>query len=228
MNLTQSLKKLSLVVGLVAISTGARAAVTQPNGLQVPIVNMDEDNYAVTLAPAGRHVTLPMFFTARGETINYSTDAHTTPTVFSPRCNFTGTLVLHGGNCNMDFGWYNVDPNSSTPPPDNQIYRLVSRDANTSFFPLIGDKAQTFSGGDIFNDPNYKGGLIGFAIHNAKEQVGMWSCPQTHYSEQRLNLLCDDGTGHCPNKTAGQPAQPAGHWIMAVAYQSTTTPNAYY
>ena len=75
MNLTQSLKEslnqfarglsLTIVVAAVLVSTGAHAAVTQPNGLQVPLVNMDEDNYAVTLPPAGRHVTLPLFFTAR-------------------------------------------------------------------------------------------------------------------------------------------------------------------
>src|SRR5262245_267588 len=117
MNLTLSLRKSGVgwVVAGVALIAGARdasATVTQPNGLVVPLVNTGEDNYAVTLAPAGRHVTLPMFFAARGEAIDHSVDAHTTPTVFSPRCNFTGTLVLHGGNCNMDFGWYNVDPNS--------------------------------------------------------------------------------------------------------------------
>ena len=95
MNLTPYLKNFSspafraapfallVSLALAAAPRPAGAAVTQPNGLSVPIVNMDEDNYAVTLAPAGRHVTLPMFFTARGEAINYSTDAHTTPTVFS-------------------------------------------------------------------------------------------------------------------------------------------------
>ena len=245
MNLTQSLRlSFLLVVPLVgALSSTARATVTQPNGLVVPIVNTDEDNYAVGLAPAGRHVTLPRFFTARGEAIDYSIDAHTTPTVFSPRCNFTGTLVLHGGNCQMDFGWYNVDPNSSTPPTDAQIFTLVPRDANPSFYPLIGDMGATFSGGDIFTDARYTGGLIGFAIKNSIQQTGMWSCPQTHYSEQRLNSSCATATarplpehdggsararGHCPNTTVGQPALAAGHWVMAVAYQSSKMPNAYY
>ena len=217
LSLKRSAKSLWMVLLLVGAARPALATVTQPNGLVTPIVNYGEDGYALTLAPAGRHSTLPLFFAARGETIDYSVDAHTTPTVFSPRCNFTGTLMLHGGNCNMDFGWYNVDPNSSTPPTDAQIYTLVSRDANASFFPLIGDVAQTFSGGDIFVDPRYQGGLIGFAIKNAKEQTGMWSCPQTHYSEQRLNVLCDAGTGQCQNAVTGQPALPAGHWVLAVA-----------
>jgi hypothetical protein len=211
-----------VVLVLFGAARSAHGTTTEPNGQVVPILNTAEDAATVTLN--GHHSTLPLFFSSRGELIDYSADAHTTPSIFSPRCSFTGTLVLHGGACQMDFGWYNVDPNDAAPPPDDQIFVLVPRNANGAFFPLIGDvDLSTFSSADIFADPRYKGGLIGFAIKNSMSA----SCPETHYSEQRLNAVCDDGSGHCPS-AVGQAPGPAGHWILSVTYESTLTPNAYY
>jgi hypothetical protein len=201
------------VLVLLGATRAAHGTTTEPNGQVVPILN-----------PAEAGAVLPQFFSSRGETIDYSVDAHTTPSIFSPRCSFTGTLVLHGGSCQMDFGWYNVDPGDTAPPPEDQIFVLVPRNANDAFFPLIGDiDLSTFSSADIFADPRYRGGLIGFAIKNSITA----NCPETHYSEQRLNGLCDDGTGHCPSGV-GKANGPAGHWILSVSYQSTLTPNAYY
>src|SRR5277367_4688993 len=58
----------ALFASMGALAAGA--ATTQPNGLVVPIVNTGEDAYTVTTY--GRHDTLPLFFTSRGETIDYS------------------------------------------------------------------------------------------------------------------------------------------------------------
>ena len=204
-----------------SLATGtASATTTEPDGTVVPIVNAPED--ATTVQVYGHHSTLGLLFSTRGEQIDSQVDAHTTPTIFSPHCDFTGTLVLHSAGCQMDFGWYNVDVNSASPPRDDQVFLLVPRDANPSNFPLVGDTGlSTFSSSDILSDPRYGGGLIGFAIKNSRQP----NCPQAHYSEARLNPTCDDGTGHCPSATGVRPAAP---WIMAVSYQSTVSANAYY
>src|SRR4051812_15372591 len=63
-----------------------------------------------------------------------------------------------------------------------------------------------FSGGDIQNDPHYTGGLIGFAIWDTT------TCTQYHFSEPNWNTTHTSGA----------------HWVEALIYQSTVTPNAYY
>lgn len=209
----------TLAVLLVA-SRPASAAVTEPDGQVVPIVNNAED--VATTVAYGRHSTLDLLFSSRGEMIDSRADASTTQTTFSPRCNFSGSLVLHGGACQMDFGWYNVDSSSSAMPSDDEIFVLVPRDANLSYFPLVGDSGlSTFSSDDILADPRYTGGLIGFAIKNSRQGA----CTETHASELRLSPVCDDGTKHCPGPDGTLPSAP---WVVALSYQSTLSPNAYY
>jgi MYXO-CTERM domain-containing protein len=70
-----------------------------------------------------------------------------------------------------------------------------------------------FTADSIRTNPNYMGGDIGFAL---KGKAGT-SCPQTHFSEQRLNIAC-----------TAQGCQAGDHWIAAIIYQSQTIPNAYY
>ena len=47
------------------------------------------------------------------------------PGTFSPQCGLTGTIVLHGGGCQNELGWYNATENPATKPADDQIYTLV-------------------------------------------------------------------------------------------------------
>jgi hypothetical protein len=68
-----------------------------------------------------------------------------------------------------------------------------------------------FSGTDIRNSPNYKGGLIGFAL---TQNDGSGSKP-VYYSEYRRNANC---TG-CVNP---------GNWKMMLAYRSKLHTNSYY
>jgi MYXO-CTERM domain-containing protein len=140
---------------------------------------------------------------------------------------------MRGGGCQIDFGWYNANMSSMTPPPDAEIYTLVPgfgamQDPifNQAFQPqagaagmgAIGFNGQaidlvTFTADSIRMDPNYMGGDIGFAL---KGRAGT-DCSQTHFSEQRLNIECT-----APECMAGD------HWIAAIIYQSQVTPNAYY
>ncbi|MSP62999.1 MAG: hypothetical protein EXR72_22215 [Myxococcales bacterium] len=157
----------------------ARATVTEPNGMQVPV-------------NSGGEVQLFQLFQQRGEAIDWQKDAHTIPAVFSPRCGFTAEYVLNQAGSHYGLDWYNAVPGVMPA----QLFPIVQPNSPVG---------TTFKGTDIVADPNYKGGLIGFAL------VG----GQTHYSEQQWNpscLLC---------------AKP-GPWATALIYQSSKTFGAYY
>jgi MYXO-CTERM domain-containing protein len=209
---------LGLVAGMVALSIAdapARAVVVEPNGLMAPIpVAQAEIGFAASFNPPAV-VTLSGLFQARGETIDWLQDAHTTPQVFSPQCAFTGELVLHGGACKIDFGWYNAVAGSTTPPADSEIYTIIPGSMIMyPWHPGVGEDGPIFTTDTIRADPHYKGGLIGFALRGDAGQ----DCKQTHFSEQNLNPVCSGGT--C--------ATTPQSWYAAVIWQSTKTPNAYY
>jgi hypothetical protein len=200
------------IAALCVMDSVARAIVTEPNGLQAPIpVAAAEIGFATNFNPPAV-VTLSGLFQARGETIDWLNDAGTTPAVFSPQCAFTGELVLHGGACKIDFGWYNAVAGSTTPPPDGEIYTIIPGTMITNpWHPGVGEDGPVFTTDTIRADAHYKGGLIGFAL---KGDLGQ-DCKQTHFSEQNLNPMCTGCT-------------TPGHWSAAVIWQSTKTPNAYY
>lgn len=171
-------------LSLFLVPAAASATVTQPNGTIMPVDS------------ANGEVQLYTMFQDLGEPIDYQIDGNTTPSTFSPLCDFKAKFVLNQTASSLSVGWYNADPNAAQPPSDAEIYVIV---------PAGSPVGTEISSADIKNDPNYKGGLIGFAL------VG-W---QTHYSEQKWNPVC----------TA---CNPPGPWVTAVIYASKLTPNAYY
>src|SRR5687768_7036403 len=94
------------LLAALAPSLPAWGAVTQPDGaLIVPIdgaLSSDLQCCNNTLA----NMSLDALFRSRGEMIDYRNDAQTEPAAFSPLCGLSGTMVLHGGGCKVDFGWY--------------------------------------------------------------------------------------------------------------------------
>jgi MYXO-CTERM domain-containing protein len=163
-------------------------------------------------------VTLGGLFRYRGETLDPLTNAGIEPGVFSPLCDFTGELVLRGGGCQLEFGWYNVGNPSQifTLVPANAAALMACPDAD--FCPLgttmnTQGKAPwmplTFTAADISSDPNYAGGQIGFALRGDPASF----CNQNKYSEYALNT---QSTAH------------AAPWVTTLVYQSTATPDAFY
>jgi hypothetical protein len=128
----------ALVVCLAA--TAARANVTEPNGLAVPIDSGPSE------------IQLYTFFQQRGENINWQTDAHTTPNQFSPLCGFTATYVLNQAGSHFGLSWYN---DTGTQPTAADLHQLVAPNS------AVGT---TFSGTVIKSDPAYTGGVVGFAL----------------------------------------------------------------
>src|SRR6188768_333168 len=185
----------------------------------------------------GDAINLSGLFKWRGEKLDPIKDAKTGPGYFSAKCGFTGQLLLMGGNCQAQFGWYNVtDPNSKTPPAANEIYPFMKGKPNAlltctngeempptikqdGFCPLAWDnrhpynlsverwKIVTFPSGDISKDPKYKGGYVGFALIGGDPK-----CPQSKFSMYE----------HNQRNSAGKP------WVTTLIYQSTVDPGGFY
>ena len=135
----RAVPRLAAALAVALVSVSARAAVTEPNGLQVPINSAPE-------------VQLSALFQSRSEAINSQTDAHTTPNQFSPLCGFTATYVLNQAGSHFGLAWYN---DKGTPPSASDLHQLV---------PPNSAVGTTFSGTVIKNDPAYAGGVVGFAL----------------------------------------------------------------
>jgi hypothetical protein len=178
-----------VALGALAVTLHAppgAAQVIEPNGVQAP-----------RPAPADE-ISLQEYFDSEMEPIDALADASAEPGAFSPLCDFTATIVLAEAMGSDGLAWYNV-PASPTAAP-------------TPLYPIIPESTrvtgQIFTGSDILNDPNYTGGLIGFALtQNGGTPI--------YYSEYQRNANCT------------QCSMP-GHWKMMLSYRSVALRNAYY
>jgi hypothetical protein len=117
----------------------ASGAVTEPNGLRVPIDSSPE-------------VQLYTLFQSRGEAIDWQADAHTTPNTFSPLCGFTATYVLNQAGSHFGLAWYN---DTGAAPQAADLHQLIAPSSPVG---------TTASGATIKADPAYAGGQVGFAL----------------------------------------------------------------
>jgi MYXO-CTERM domain-containing protein len=225
---------------LVGISWGHNAMMqswTDPMGNNVNPPIVYGEYYSPPMFPQfvdGDAITLQGLFKWRREIIDPVMDAKTTPGYFSPTCGFAGQLLLMGGNCQVAFGWYNVeDPNSTTPPTPDEIYEFIPNDPTylncldengnpktDGFCPLAWDNLSprnlsiqqwtpmAFDSGNIKEDARYKGGYVGFAL------IGnpALSCKENKYSMY----------AHNQKNAQGQP------WVATLLYQSTVDPEGFY
>jgi len=182
----------------------------------------------------GDAITLNGLFKWRKEALDSVKDAKTAPGYFSAKCGFSGQILLIGGNCQAQFGWYNVtDPNSTTPPTAAQIHSFIPAPATAlscvnddgktpktdGFCPLAWDNLgprdlsikrwipTTFDSGNISNSPDYAGGYVAFAMIGNPAK-----CPQNKYSMYE----------HNQRNASGVP------WVTTLIYQSTVDPEGFY
>jgi hypothetical protein len=227
----------AVLVGAAFLDGGVRATVMQPSGETMPVPTpAGETSIATSRGFPADALTLAGLFkyhmvngVAGGDvSIDPIAAAHITPGTFSPQCGLTGTIVMHGGGCKNELGWYNATENPATKPTDAQIYTLVPSNlqpappnglmcADQDFCPLATmttTQAPQHSWVDydfaqnIRTSANYKGGLIGLALRG----VANSQCPQTKYSQADLN----------DKNAAGMP------WVTTLIYQSVADPQAYY
>src|SRR6185437_12370638 len=182
---------------LVALALAGRPAVAQviePNGTSVP---------ATTTMDAQ---TLQAYFTSINENINAVAQASITPATFMPLCDFQATLKLSESSAAGGLGWYNVpdattDPNHTRTPT---VYPIGT-------FPMV--VGTVVGSSDIRSDPNYAGGLVGFALMKAVGTNG--AVVPVYYSEDTRNTDCTGCT-------------MPGYWKMMLSYLSTQASNEYY
>ncbi len=179
---------LAASLALFAITTTAAATVTEPNGLAVPIDSTPETQ-------------LYTLFTSRGESINWQTDAHTTPNAFSPLCGFTATYVLNQAGSHFGLAWYN---DTGTTPAATDLHQLVA--ANSA----VGT---TFSGTVIRSDPAYTGGLVGFALIGG----------ETHYTNPAYDTLCSGCNPQAPWITALMYASTVSTSAYYICFEDGST-----
>jgi hypothetical protein len=184
------------VLALALVCRTAAAQVIEPNGTSVPAT-----------VPGSTETTLQTYFTKTAmENINAVADASITPATFLPLCNFQATLVLSQSGASGGLGWYNV-PDSATDPDHTAIPTVYLINP----FPSPTPPAAAVASADIRSDPNYGGGLVGFAL---MKNLGNGPVP-VYYSEDTRNADCTGCT-------------MPGYWKMMLSYASTVTSNEYY
>lgn len=182
----------------------ARAAVTEPNGVVVP----------VDVAAGG--VYLGSWFAAQGETFDVVADAAAEPGAFSPLCDFSATLVLKDSSANAGISWYNTNPDASGPLTEAEVFPIVP--PGTAVGTVV-------TSADIRTSPEYLNGLIGFALVRDDDNNAATAPTITYYSEFRRNALCSACTG--TNATSGLMMMP-DYWKAALIYPSTQLENTFY
>ncbi len=166
--------------------------------------------------------------------VDYRNDAKTQPATFNPLCSIQGKMLMHGGGCFVDFGWYCADgtPNPVIHPliTAQQIYdyaKLASppypktwQNTDGAFLPKTGYELDGALLSDIPNNADFQAcstKKIGFAVKgNSTVQCGTTAgcaCAQNKYTEQNLNQI---------NTASGQP------YIDAVVYTSKKYPGRFY
>lgn len=102
---------LHVIVSSLLLPSIALASVTEPSGLTVPILQANSLDYFApdrynenTLG----HQTLLDTWEGVG-VINAYSDAMIAPSTFVPSAKLKVSLILSGGSCQVDFGWYCAD-----------------------------------------------------------------------------------------------------------------------
>jgi hypothetical protein len=169
-------------------ANAARAQVIEPNGLAVPVA-----------APNSSEVTLQKYFDSRmpAEPIDALRQASAEPSTFSPRCGFEAELVLSQSSARAGLAWYNVPSDPSAAP--DALYLIVEETTETG---------AVVSSNQIRSDPNFAGGLIGFALTK-------FGGKPIYYSEASRNAHCT---------ACSMP----GPWQLMLAYPSPLAATTYY
>ena len=232
----------AFLAAALALRGDARATVMQPSGETMPRADAPRTSTRicdVAGLPGGRRharrsVQVPRVNGVAGRaTCRWIRSATRTsrPGTFSPQCGLTGTIVLHGGGCKNELGWYNAtepaDQAGRRPdlhagpgePAGRAAQRPHAARTTTSVrWPRRRPRRRPSTPGWIrcrlrrrtsAPDANYKGGLIGFALMGARRAA----------SARRPSTRRPSSTTRTPR---GKP------WITTLIYQSVADPQAYY
>jgi MYXO-CTERM domain-containing protein len=177
--------------------------------------------------------------------INAQTDAATEPAVFSPLCGLKGSMILRGGSCQVDFGWYCADD----APGKEVIHPLVSGADMVRYHDVVL-KSPAFAGSppgfpnrtwyDVYNNQD-KAFVPTVQMGQIQPVEGAGSLAAIR--EDPAFLACKSGrigfafrgnpTSFCPqSKFSEQSRNEAttfgGNWVNALVYASRKRPGVFY
>jgi MYXO-CTERM domain-containing protein len=172
------------------------AAVTQPNGTTVPVLNTSktvcaDNNIEVCLDDSEGDPAL----------IDSQKDAIVAPETFQPTCQLTFTPIVKGGSISDVFGWYNVREDPTTPgkflkPTQAELYGMFYATGFKTGAELAAVPPVVLDLGVEAAAGRYKGGQIGFFLVSTDGQISI--DPVTHavkgdakfqfYTQHALNV----------------------------------------
>jgi hypothetical protein len=232
-------------------STVAQAAVVQPDGLAVPIREEDsKDYFDARYRPAtlGLQSMLIAWEGAinndvRTPVVDAYQDGSSTNVVFSPLCGLTGSMILRGGSCQVDFGWYCIDD----PVGQEKIHPLVTKadilnyhDSTLLTMPGTPPLPPPDTWKGLQNDdkgfvPTIQSGIVkavkGSAeLGNVRASAAFQACASGKIGFAFVgnpSTICPMSKFSEPkrNQTSNFNGQP---WVSAIVYQSKKTPGAFY
>jgi hypothetical protein len=244
--MTQVTSASCLLLGLFS-ATSSEAAVTEPNGLAVPIDQSKSLDYfdtrRYTAATLGIQSLLDTWEDAG--TVDAYADASATNVVFSPLCGLTGSMILRGGSCQVDFGWYCVDdaPGAEVIHPLVTAADIVKYHDVTlkSVLPTLGSPPSPLNQWtELQNDdkgfvPTVQSGFL-------QPVIGSGSLDKVRESPEYQ--ACKSGkigfafkgvpTSICPMSKFSEPSRnqissfDKKPWINAVVYASKKNPGSFY
>lgn len=128
-------------------------------------------------------------------------NARQDPQTFRPGCRISFRVIARYAGDLDAFGWYNVDPARSAPPPESERYTIVP--AANQMTPMAEGGVGFVASLSIGSDSRYRGGDIGFFLDN-RSSGGVF------YTERRYQPMA------VPN------------YVYAVIYDSRVTQGAFY
>lgn len=223
-------------------ATSALAAVTEPGGLAVPIDQALSKDYWDTTKYNTATLGIQSLLDAwEGQgIINAYADASATNVIFSPLCGLSGSMILRGGSCQVDFGWYCT----SDPVGQEVIHPLVTKADVVTYHDvtlatLAGKPPGLNSWADLKNDdkgfvPTIQSGILkpvvgSISLENVRTDPNFLAC-----ASQQIGFAFAGATGTiCPMSKFSEPSRNqmstfGSPWINAVVYESKKYPGSYY
>ena len=245
--MTQVTTASCLLLGLFGANSSF-AVVTEPGGLTVPIpetssndITFDTRRYNVSTVGLQQ-----MLNTWEGTgTIDAYADGSAQNVVFSPLCGLTGSMILRGGSCQVDFGWYCTDdaPGSEVIHPLVTAADVVKYHDVTlvSVLPTMGKPPAPLNEWKELQN-NDKGFVPTIQSGYLQPVIGSGSLDKVRESPEYL--ACKGGkigfafkgnpTSICPMSKFSEPTRnqvssiDGKPWINVVAYASKKFPGSFY
>ncbi len=238
----------SSVFFLILVVCSAETAlgqVTEPDGTLVPAFRSN-DYWDTARFTEGTLSLQNLFNQWEGlGVMDMRTDASATNVTFAPLCGLNGAMILRGGSCQVDFGWYCTDD----PEGSEVIHPLVTaadvvtyhdtmlpaldREGEPPAAALVNDWAQLQNNDKGFV-PTIQSGFLApvqgsQSLVNVREDPDYANCPSGKIGFAFRGVAAS----YCPQSKFSEPhrnlmSSYGSPWINVLVYQSKVSPGTYY